>query len=660
MDHQAGPDEPGAVAIGLGDPNPEEGRQSVILNHKGYRGARLTSVSEFVGSAPAELWVAWRRRLPNRDALRTLVVEDYSLDTCFAWLLFLARLDGSPVSPAEGYDEAAWIDYVTAWEQGRFVDVDAETSPACLFTTYGHALLPVDGADAAPGFERCLGFLREIVAASPTPSAGGLPPEFASEARRQALAQVAFDRQQYEAALRRGTTFQLLLPSSLPGAAPRRLTIVDALAIEETDLTGILKIMARTDRHNAWTKAGFAVLASHRPRLKGSGNDMTVSVDPARHLTLRSLWRRLEEFENERWGDDRPRDRPRRLESYTAADGTMAPGAPNEPWYDEGGRYTLIAAPKDGGSRLAWDDVLDTLWDEYFLHHIVQRIDLDTRPDVGGRNIHVVRWRASTNPSGASSDGRADSSDSELILPDSPSFHAWLAALTAHDQPTAVRRPTQLPSTDSFEIVAHAAGYCVVTRSGVSIFHDATSTAGDELTGVAEQVGTAARSYRDFLARTSPLVSDWVERLAGGRVGTAQGDDAERWEHDASLAKVEVLRTDARMALLPATFDAEQLRISLERMWGLHERREEARVLIDRLDQLMRDAIAHRTEHRERIYGSLVSAAALAIAIGQLWGPIAALNGFTDHALQLTTIGAHAFGFGLGLGLFWLLGVRRA
>ena len=146
--------------------------------------------------------------------------------------------------------------------------------------------------------------------AYPTPPVGGLPSTFSSDLYRQAPAQVGFDRQQYSAALQRGKTFLLFLPSSISGSNTERLMIVDAAATEETEPTAVLKTMLRTDREKSWTHQGFSAWALYRPSEVRNGNDMTVSVDPDRYLSLKALWARLEQMEDERWGDARPRWNP--------------------------------------------------------------------------------------------------------------------------------------------------------------------------------------------------------------------------------------------------------------------------------------------------------------------------------------------------------------
>lgn len=652
MRYEAGVDAAGEVVIGLGNSNPADSRRAAFLNHKGYRAARYSSVSAFVGSATRELWSDWKTRIPTLAAIKTLVVEDYSLDTCFAWLLFVARLEGRPVAAAAGFDEGAWVDYVTAWEEGRFVDSAIGTSPACLFTALSHALLPTSGVDAKPGLEVCLRFLQDMLDCCPTPPAAGLLPSCSPELQRQAAAQVSFDRQQYGAALRRGQRFQLLVPSDVAGPGAPRLLFVDALAMEEVDATGILKVAARTDVENTWTKGGFGLLALYRPSQVHTGGDMTVSVDPAKRLTLKTLWQRLETMENERWGADRPNDRPRELESYRDPDGSIKPGSPNQPWYDEGGKYTLIGAPKEDGTRLGWyEDVLPALWELYFLRDVRRRVTFEPRSKAAGKRVHVATWLPATAALG-------DQADTLQLLPDAPSFEAWLAACSQHERDADVISPTQLPSPEAFERVSHADGYSVVTREGVTIFYQAASSTRNLLT-VAEGIANAVRTYSAFLNEYSSRLSAWVGQLEDERLAKlGRAWHIEEWTQALAAARTGILKIDAVVTTLPSGFDEDRLRIRLTRLWGLHEQRDEMRDLIDRLDELMRQRIARRTERRERIYGSLLSAAALALTFGQFSESVGGLLLLTPAQLLLALPVAQLIGFVLGLVAFWLLGIR--
>ena len=107
-------------------------------------------------------------------------------------------------------------------------------------------------------------------------------------------------------------------------------------------MSGAAKAFARNDHEHAWFCQGFSLIAVYRP-LANPGEDLTISVDPTAGIHLEDLWRALERLEDRRWGDKRPRDQPRPLKSYEKK--TDNPG-PNQPWWDYGGRYTLVAAPR--------------------------------------------------------------------------------------------------------------------------------------------------------------------------------------------------------------------------------------------------------------------------------------------------------------------------
>lgn len=647
-----GEDAPGSVMIGFGDPNPGGTAHAVVLSQKGYRGERLYSVSQFLTSVPDSMWAMWSQRVADLEDVKTLFVDDYSLDTCFAWLLFVARLEERPVSAATDFDVGAWVKYVTAWEGGNFVDVAVESSPACLLTALGHALLPAPGADAKPGLDSCLQFLQEMLDVCPAPPVGGLPSSFSSGLYRQALAQIDFDRQQYEAALTRGKTFQLLLPSSVEGGHEQRLLIVDALALNETEPTGILKVMARTDRTHTWTRRGFAVLALNRPSQAGTGNEMTISVDPAPQLTLKALWRRLEELEDERWAGERPRDDPRPIVSYLN-DGRMKAGAPNQPWWDDNGRYTLIGAPKEGLTRLEWrDDVLPATWDLYFLQHTRRRVTFESQR-YEGKNVHLALWQSP-------SPGTEGVADVEQQLPDTPSFRAWLAACSTKTHAHEVRSPIDLSDEDAFERIPHDGGYAVITRQGVTLFHETAPSAGDDLLSVAKRMAEAIKKYSDFLKRYSSDFLNLSNELwsEDGRGKPNAQKSFGEWQDELSAARGRLLDADAKLAALPPGFDADRLRVGLAKMWGLHDRRDEVRVLLDRIEEFMRERAAKRTERRERIYGSVVSAVALAIAFGEVSKPIGDALSLTPHQSHLFTPLAYLTGFLIGLGAFWLFGVE--
>ena len=112
------------------------------------------------------------------------------------------------------------------------------------------------------------------------------------------------------------------------------------------------------------TKDGYALMAVYQDeQAKGIGNDIVISTDPIKHIHLKALWNALEKNENDLWEGNRPKDMPRLLTSYPNNNG------PNEPWWDDMGNYTLIAAPKMVGSeygrRVSWNRVKELIKELY-------------------------------------------------------------------------------------------------------------------------------------------------------------------------------------------------------------------------------------------------------------------------------------------------------
>jgi hypothetical protein len=384
---------------------------------------------------------------------------------------------------------------------------------------------------------------------------------------------------------------------------------------------------------------------------------------------------------------------------YTDAHGAPKAGTPNEPWWDDNGTYSLVAAPKAvepekdapevDGTRLDWyKDVLPALWELYYLRHVRELVTFAESKEFAGRHVHVAVWQ----PPNATRDS---ASDSYRLLPDAPSFHGWLAACSMHKDPRCVTSPMQLPDAQAFERVPIEGGCAIVTREGVAIFYESPSRVGSALPKVAQGVAEAVQTYSHFLHARGPtlirLVADlqreetqqergirahahawkreittrarartgtWARRSAGASTARNATKNVEALERELFHPRADVLLADAKLATLPPGLDEQRLRISLARMWGLHEERDEVRGLIDRLDQLMRQRIAMRTERRERAYGLLLSAAGLAIVQSYVTGPILKLLPLTPSGLQVGSVIFLAIFMVVGLVLFSLLGIR--
>ena len=411
--------------------------------------------------------------------------------------------------------------------------------------------------------------------------------------------------QDYRHALTSAECLQLRVP--LPGE--RRALLVDAYLATEVTLGGARKVFLRNDVEHPWFGQGFTLMALYRPHAEGSGNDITVSVDPGAGVYLRAIWQALERLEDERWGDDRPRDRPRDLESYKVetveADGgkTTRYVGPNQPWYDEKGRYTLVGAPKrldDGrlGSRVTWQDVREQLWACYHPAQTLRFIPYDgpagadeatglapsslplhrcpaSRDGAGDKRLRVVGW---------------DAGNSEpLVL--TPTLERYLAACAEAAHPAGVPLDA-LPDPRSFDFLKLPGGFGVVHGRGALLIDDWCN----EKLNVAgcrqefDQVAARLRSVHGIGAEAATL----VERLQSG---LAQGRP---------LPYRDLVRrlSDLRLRLHTALFrtraaseggGALHFREALERRWGLAGQLAELNETLERLDSLLRNQVDLRT-----------------------------------------------------------------
>lgn len=576
---------PGEVLLGLGDAG--KSQPGIALNQKGAGGG-LASVSAYVAGAPDALVAGWRAALPGGLAdVRRFVVEDLSLDTCLAALLFARRLTG------EALPAPAWIDYVSEWEKGNCVDAEPAHSVACLHTALAHSYMHLgsDGRAVAPvaallaeGFGACLDFLSAVIDANADPRSAHLPK--AEPACQRAIAHFRFEEQNYHLALQHGCVCQLLLP-----LASGRKVLVDALIVEEEQPSALLKIFARRDA-KTHTGNGFTLLALHRPGMALTGNDMVISVDPASGVTLEPLWRRLEELENQRWDGARPNSNPRPLASYQV-DGKPAPGAPDQPWYDDGGRYTLIAAPKavemagqrQPGTKLSWrEDVIPALWSLF--------IPIPGPEDLGVAVSEVGDFRKAEV---------AWTRRGILSVSHSPTFHAWLASLSRGE---AVSSPLDLPRANEFEVLAVQGGLAIAHAQGATLFDDWTHQNLEPLLAkVFDDMAQARTTYGSFLEEK---VLD--KALAHQKRASRKGFDPEHLrelkEHLLEH-KRHLLAVSARTLSSGEPANAAAFRDILKRHWGLAASYAEVERNLDRIEEVTGSIYEELVERRKLKYRAI-------------------------------------------------------
>lgn len=598
----------------------------ICLQHKaapGGAGRRVGSLSEFVATASGELWTDWTEKAAGAVApahvLRrfTLVVEDASPDSCLGLIVFLARLSDVPVEQIP----ADWIDYVGRWEAG---DVRTTGEPfaswGALHTAlaHGHIVGSTGATGSASETDRStryaslglawLACLRLDVAALRS----GAPAHDLSRVRASpehiaASAFLNYEYQQYLQSFMHASCLQLLVPMTGVG---ERYKLVDAYFEEEQIPLGAKKVFLRNDRERAWLRDGFALMGLHKPSERGSGNDMTVSVDPAAGVQLEELWVELERLEDAEWGETRPSNKPRQGIKRYPCGKRLGPGdrnAPDQPWYDDGGRYTLIAAPKalatggQLGSRLQWRrDVLDATWRLYNPLRFLRVSDgaggvtcslqalTGSLHKTSGKRLVVAYWV------------KEIPAQQSLLL--SPTAKRCLAACAARQGLTGGPiKLEDLPDEVSFDFLALPGGLAVVHRDGVFLLDDWRDLPLNvaELTAEFVQVSERLTVVDEVQSMLSGLGEE-VESLINGQRRSVRTEF--ELLTDLSKLKIQIQRRMAETAPKAKDPAALPFREVLERRWGIASKLEIFQEAVGQLESTLRD---HSELHTNRIIRGL-------------------------------------------------------
>lgn len=593
----------GTIVVGLGDPASQDDKGACILNHKGSS-QQARSVTQFVAEADDAVVARWRACI-EAEGVRRVVIEDLSLDTCFGIRTFLHRIAGKTFEDAR-LDE--WVQYVSNWEQGHYPDkgTPPKDSVACLASLLGHSYLAA--RDVKAGLIAVGDFLWALTMDFSNPR--GVCFDEKSPYYRRAIARYDYEYGQLRTAVKYGTTFQVMLPVG----EGQETMLTDAIALTESqDLSAILKVFLRNDNEFSWAKRGFGLIALHRPNEQGSGNDMTISLDPDINLSLDRLWQALEERENQRWEGKRPRGEGhgRRLQSYLDQGGATEDW-PHQPWYDGrggGARWsTLLGAPKlvrvagaeVPGSKLDWNaDVLPVLWRTY--SPIPEGIHVTETVEASGKRIATAVWNARA---------RRD-------IIESPSFLGWLAACSMEIE---IKGPLDIPRPKSYHVLDLPGGFAVVHHQGVTLFDEAASTPfnGQLFADTVKRVSDSVAVYQQFMH------GNWLQQALEEQTRLLTKDakfsnkDSHSWQQQAAEAKSALLEAMTDRFSQVETFEQSELRVLLERIWGLSERRQELLEMVERFDQVVQQIFAQLREKRDRLFNSLLSgigSGLLAIAV---------------------------------------------
>jgi hypothetical protein len=568
------------------------------------------------------------------------VVEDASPDCCLGLIVLIARLNGVPPAAVP----ADWTRYVAAWERGesRTADPYRAWGPLLSALMHGHFDSAAfrtpssggpDGAHQTAARDLALGrawlaglrlTLTALRADSPPEPLPALP---ACPEQGQAAAALRFEDQVYRQAIDQAERLQLLLPVAGPGDRRR---LVDACILEEVSLTGAVKVLLRNDRKRAWLGDGFGLIALHRPDLAGSGDDITISVDPATGTHLRALWERLEALEDQ--AGPRNSAHPREVAGYPQGRRPDGSPSPTQPWWDDRGSYTLIAAPRrlpDGapGSRLDWPAVLEALWDCCRPDRGLLPAGADgvARPLAGhrpepigatGKHRLLLRWPRTTG-SGTPPAAAPAAPPGPILI--TPTLQRLLAACIANaGLPDAERfRLAHLPPAAALDLLPVPGGYALVLAGGVLLLDDWRS---EPLATAAIDHEIGQTAVRIAFLRREGQGADALIRRLGARI--EQG----RPPRPRDLRRLAGLKLRLHHCLNATAADCDdprlqRLREALERRWGSAGR-------LARLDRTLGDldtALATLAEQRT---------ARLINALTLFGFPLLLLAGFFDFALS--------------------------
>jgi len=514
----------------------------LFLNHKAIGAA--DSVTEYVCRQSDEVIAEWKRELEKRAGAAgefSIAVEDASPDTMLAIIALSVRFAGEEFPRPRR-------EIADAWELGHVketLEFDRAFGP--LASAYAHDQIfrttPCD-PDGEPepernatGIDRSK-FIDWLVLTHVLLDRGIDPLDIpdripggnlrANAILRKSRALLASERRTYERLKANARTIQLAVHLS-----SGRKTIVDAIFFSERVLTGATKVFARTDR-DTFCSEGFAFMGVHRaaPDLRGSGNDIVLSTDPDAGLSLRLLWRTLEDLEEQAWaeyGAERPRGPDtaanRMLGGYELED-TLLPC--HQPWYHDTA-FTLVAAPgmvvADGepvpGSRLGWRDIKDAIWKCY-----APTLGLRLRP----RGTQES-WQKFTDPESARRLRVPLGEGTSLRIVDverqflgEDDVHLWTPTLSmamADFIRSGRSSIDTLPELSDFDVAERRGGITIVSESGVAIVDlgSAGEFPSDELRRVANEVANTlslAESLETEIRSTiRPAAMKALERGAG-------------------------------------------------------------------------------------------------------------------------------------------------
>lgn len=629
---RAGPAAPNEVFVGLGSWN--EPHRGACLNNKGSAGLLgwkrdPVTVATFVRDAGPDLVAAWRAAFGGTIAEvldnAVFVVEDASPDSVLTVIFWLARLAGVPAEQLP----MRWLTALTAWERdGIAPSVTRSWTALMSALAHSHFGSAHDGAGIGAAWDDALRFTVTLLREGSDPDAVDpehAPAMLADPAYGRAIAFALNEKQDYLQSLSRAVRLELLVPMS---GGPGRALLVDAyFATESNAPSGVKKIFIRTDTENTTFGNGFALMGLYRPGLEGTGNDMTISVDPRSGIALKDLWRTLDDEETRRWAGKRPNGNPRRIASYAPGEGY------DQPWWDDHGRYTLIGAPKrighEGpGSKLPWADVLEAVWRNYNQLRVVHALDLNAdrrltpidectsrRVVKGEGEAAVVRHLISVRWNRSDADGQT--------LQFTPTVKRHLAAMVMR---AAAGKSGPVPLSDlaaqeDFDYQDLAGGAVVVTRDGALLFDDWRDRELDAATLTADfdQAVELLAASRAYDAEVDRLYAGWGS--PGGWFSGRSGDVL----HQVTALRARVVATFQKADLAKASPERRAFRAALEQRWGLQDKEAQLTGRLKDLQEIVETKATLDTQGMATLL-AFVTIPAFVASVLQLYGNVVAAS----------------------------------
>jgi len=251
-----------------------------------------------------------------------IVIEDFSPDTIISIYMLL-----------NGDIPKKYIEYATKWENGE--------SDENIFKSYGvlqNSLINSLEGDETFKVQKSLEFL-----------------DFLIKNNYDLDNIVDNDNFLYKLALNRllqeYKNYQNIIKNSQKYILDINNKKIKSIFLDNVNITPMIKLLIRKT---------FPFIASFNKKYKGTGNDVVISVTPESGLNLKELWENIEKEETKKWNGNRPSDNPRKIVSTEKW---------NEPWWDDMGKYTLIAAPKKigdiYGSKLDYDEIKKIILNTY-------------------------------------------------------------------------------------------------------------------------------------------------------------------------------------------------------------------------------------------------------------------------------------------------------